>query len=364
MPVTLSLAMIVRDEAPRIERVLAAAREVCEEMIVVDTGSTDGTPELASRMGAVVSSFEWVDDFAAARNASFERCSGDWILVLDADDLLPPETIQLLHSLKANVLDDQLDVILGTYEYLFDETGRCTASYARERLYRRQAQLRWQYPVHESVRYEASRAAILTELRVVHRSDNADRPAKRERNKRIIEQALAAGDESAQLLFYQAIMLFDAEQWLESYRAFEEFIARYPTTFFPYDALIRLAYCASRLGGTPDLHPEAAARWARRAVALDPERAEGYMRLAQYHIDRQEWALAIPLIEVALSKPRTTSSFLFDRDYTWAPWDQLAVCHAMLGHYHRAMECGLKAIRFGNERERIKANLLAILERL
>ncbi|MFC7492665.1 MULTISPECIES: glycosyltransferase [unclassified Nocardioides] len=81
-----SLAMIVRDEARSITRCLDSVRDLVDEMVVVDTGSVDNTPELAAAAGARVHHFTWVDDFAAARNAALDLCDGEWRLVLDADE--------------------------------------------------------------------------------------------------------------------------------------------------------------------------------------------------------------------------------------------------------------------------------------
>ena len=82
----IALVMIVRDEARCLERCLASARPWVDEMVVLDTGSRDGTPEIASAMGARVSHFEWCDDFAAARNAALALTDAAWRLVLDADE--------------------------------------------------------------------------------------------------------------------------------------------------------------------------------------------------------------------------------------------------------------------------------------
>jgi tetratricopeptide (TPR) repeat protein len=78
--------MIVRDEAAVIERVLASARPYVDKMIVLDTGSTDATPRLATQAGAEVTAFTWCDDFSAARNASLALSDAAWNLVLDADE--------------------------------------------------------------------------------------------------------------------------------------------------------------------------------------------------------------------------------------------------------------------------------------
>lgn len=78
--------MIVKNEARCLARCLASIRAVADEIIVADTGSTDGTPEVARRFGAKVLPFKWINDFAAARNFALDQACGDWILVLDADE--------------------------------------------------------------------------------------------------------------------------------------------------------------------------------------------------------------------------------------------------------------------------------------
>ena len=89
----LSLCLIARDEEVRLERCLESVRALVDELCVLDTGSRDATRALAQRLGARTAAFEWCDDFAAARNASLELATGDWALVLDADEaLLTPAT--------------------------------------------------------------------------------------------------------------------------------------------------------------------------------------------------------------------------------------------------------------------------------
>jgi glycosyltransferase involved in cell wall biosynthesis len=82
----LSLAMIVKNEARSLARCLQSVQAISHEMVVVDTGSTDGTVEIARQSGAEISHFEWVNDFAAARNYALAQTTGDWILILDADE--------------------------------------------------------------------------------------------------------------------------------------------------------------------------------------------------------------------------------------------------------------------------------------
>jgi tetratricopeptide (TPR) repeat protein len=84
----LSLCMIVKDEAATLPHCLESVRTLVDEAIVVDTGSTDGTPDLARSLGAQVFHHPWDGDFSAARNASLAQAAGDWILVLDADEAI------------------------------------------------------------------------------------------------------------------------------------------------------------------------------------------------------------------------------------------------------------------------------------
>ncbi|WP_027087265.1 glycosyltransferase family 2 protein [Cohnella panacarvi] len=81
----ISLAMIVKNEEKYLDRCLKSAAHMVDEIIVVDTGSTDRTVEIAEQYDAKLYRFEWIDDFAAARNYSLEHVTGDWVLVLDAD---------------------------------------------------------------------------------------------------------------------------------------------------------------------------------------------------------------------------------------------------------------------------------------
>ncbi len=91
--------MIVRDEAYFLDRCLGAVRDYVDEMIVVDTGSTDRTREIARAAGATLYDYQWDDDFSHARNFSLSKASGDWILVLDADEWMAPEDMESLRRL-------------------------------------------------------------------------------------------------------------------------------------------------------------------------------------------------------------------------------------------------------------------------
>lgn len=97
----LSLCTIVKNESENLSCCLASVQPYADEIIVVDTGSEDGTPEIASQYGAKVGYFEWCDDFAAARNYALSLVTGEWILVLDADEELVVPSADFREILKS-----------------------------------------------------------------------------------------------------------------------------------------------------------------------------------------------------------------------------------------------------------------------
>ncbi len=96
---TLSLCMIVKNEEKFLDECLKSVRNVVDQMVIVDTGSSDRTIEIARNYGAEVYKYQWRDDFAAARNESIKYAAGDWILWMDADERLKPDSIPELQKL-------------------------------------------------------------------------------------------------------------------------------------------------------------------------------------------------------------------------------------------------------------------------
>lgn len=96
----LCLVMIARDESRCIERALRSAQPLVDRMVVLDTGSTDNTVEIARTCGAEVHHFDWIDDFAAARNRSLELANASWALILDADEWLETSSATELQRVR------------------------------------------------------------------------------------------------------------------------------------------------------------------------------------------------------------------------------------------------------------------------
>ncbi|MFS0559085.1 glycosyltransferase family 2 protein, partial [Brevibacillus sp. 179-C9.3 HS] len=111
----LSLCMIVKNEGNCIERCLNSVKHAVDEMIIVDTGSSDDTINICRSAGASVFSYEWNDDFASARNYGLERATGDWIIWLDADEEVDEADAVKLKELLPDTEADLFSIQLINY---------------------------------------------------------------------------------------------------------------------------------------------------------------------------------------------------------------------------------------------------------
>lgn len=150
---TLSLCMIVKDEAANLPQCLASVKGLADEIVVIDTGSSDDTPTIAEKAGAKVNFLIWGDDFAIARNTSLDHATQDWLLVLDADETLTPAGRRLIESIKQDKPLGQVnpaDLLLVTM--LRREVGANQSPYTRvSRLFRNLPALKFVRPYHESI---------------------------------------------------------------------------------------------------------------------------------------------------------------------------------------------------------------------
>lgn len=182
--------MIVKNEEDTLPRCLESVQGLVEEIVIVDTGSTDRTREVALAYTDKLYEFPWRDDFSAARNASFSQATQQYCLWLDADDVIDPESREGFLELKA-LLPPQTDVVMLPYHTAFDEQGRPSFTYYRERLIRRLSGLSWRGAVHEAIA-PVGNVVYWEKAAVSHRKTRAGDP---DRNLRILEGLLAQGKE-------------------------------------------------------------------------------------------------------------------------------------------------------------------------
>ncbi len=150
---TISLCMIVKNEAVNLPRCLASVKDVVDEIVVIDTGSGDATPTIAEQAGAKVDFWVWQDDFAQARNLSLDQATKDWILVLDADETLTQPGRLLIEAIKEEKPLGKIastDLLLVTM--MRREIGANQSPYTQvSRLFRNLTAVKFTRPYHEGV---------------------------------------------------------------------------------------------------------------------------------------------------------------------------------------------------------------------
>ncbi len=166
---TLSLCMIAKNEEQFIGDCLASVHKLVDEIIVVDTGSTDRTIEIAESYGAKVFHLPWQGDFATARNESLAHATGDWILVLDADEMIPAEGHEELRKALRSMENVGYALVI---ENLLGEEGKESQTALIFRLFQNRPDIRYEGIIHEQAMLAAQRTGlpirnILT--RIIHR---------------------------------------------------------------------------------------------------------------------------------------------------------------------------------------------------
>ncbi len=164
---TVSLCMIVKNEEKTLPRCLESVKGVFDEIVIADTGSTDGTVKAAEKYTDKVCFFKWCNDFAAARNFAFSKASCDYIMWLDADDVILPGDREKLLALKDS-LTGREDVVMMPYHTALDKNGMPAYSFYRERIMRRACGFKWRGRVHEAVEYGGN--VIYSDVAVTHKS--------------------------------------------------------------------------------------------------------------------------------------------------------------------------------------------------
>ena len=149
----LSVGMIVKNEEKYLEKCLTALKPLLDavpsELVVVDTGSTDRTVEIAGRFTDKVYDFEWVNDFSAARNFGLEKCVGEWFMFLDADDILDEDLSEMIGFFNNEKMREKYNrATYMTRDYL-NPDGSKWSMFAQERIIKRFPGLHFVNPIHE-----------------------------------------------------------------------------------------------------------------------------------------------------------------------------------------------------------------------
>ncbi len=281
----ISLTMIVRDEEKNLANCLGSVRGIFDEIIVVDTGSVDRTPEIAREYGARVFDFVWVDDFAAARNAALARARGDYAFWLDADDVIEPPEREKLVALLAGLCPRE-DAAPAAYVVKCacdpGEDGSGGETVVNHiRLFPVRETIRWTYRVHEQILPALRRANVpvrWTDLTVRHTgySDRALRARKLVRDARILRDELDERPDDPFVLFNLGAIAIERQEWREALGLLRRSLAGSA----PTDSITRKLYALVARAHQMLHEPREALAACAEGLTLDPEDAELIFRAA------------------------------------------------------------------------------------
>jgi glycosyltransferase involved in cell wall biosynthesis len=223
MPKTISLCIIARDEADNLKRCIKSYRELVDEIIVIDTGSTDNSIHVAEQFGAKVSCLPWKGDFSHSRNASLDKASSDWILWTDADDIITEENCEKIGKIKDGydlnccfsfMIKNSMDGILGS---VFNQI----------RMFPRDLRIRFRYKVHEQVLpsiEEVGYKTHFTDIMVLHTGYSDPEIVKRKqmRNMEILKGQLKENEDNPVTVYLYAGNLFDLDRFEEAIPYYEK----------------------------------------------------------------------------------------------------------------------------------------------
>lgn len=330
--ITISLCMIVKNEENVLARILEPMKNIADEIIIVDTGSTDRTKEIANTFTPLVFDFPWNQDFAAARNFAAAKTTMDFWMWLDADDVITPKNQAALLHLKETVSPDT-DMVMMNYITDFDEDGNPSFSFYRERLIKNHQGTRWSGKVHEAIPLSGN--ILYAPIEIEHRKESVREP---DRNLNIYENMIQNNEVlEPRHQFYYARELYYHARYQQAITAFKKFL-KHPGGWSEnkIDACLLLSRCCEQTGQEKE-----GLRFLFESFFYDIPRAEICCEIGRLMIQKQQYAQAVYWYQQALSdRPREHSGAFIQKDcYGYIPYIQLCVCYDRLGQFGDAYRC-------------------------
>lgn len=347
---TISVCIIVKNEEETIERILSCAIQFADEIIVVDTGSTDKTKALARKFTPHIYDFKWCNNFAKARNFSFSKATKDYIMWLDADDYITPQAIANLNALKTTLINTNEDTIYLPYQTAFNENGACTFFYLRERIVKNLPVFVWHDPIHE-VLTPYGKTATYNNIPIQHRKIKQN---EKERNLKIYKALKESGHQfSARQQFYYANELFYNNYNAQAISAYKTFL-KMPNAFIEnkLQAKINIAKIYNAQN-----KPALALQSLFDTFLLNLPRSETLCEIGHTYLSQKQYEKAIYYYNLAIQTPnQNTFAFVDLNCYAYIPHLQIALCYYFLGNFKTALKHNKLALKANPQSQIAKTN--------
>lgn len=312
--IEMSLCMIVKNEQDVLTRCLDCIKDIVDEIIIVDTGSTDNTKDIAYQYTDKIYDFKWIDDFSKARNYAFSKATKDYILWLDADDIIDDENQKKLLHLKENLSCD-IDVVM--MKYVIAEN----LVFYRERLLKRERNFKWKNAVHEVI--EPKGHILYQDIVIEHHKEKVKDPS---RNLRIYEKQKEQGIQlDTRQTFYYARELYEHQQYEKAIDTFEQFLMKKDGWVEnQIEACLNMSICFDMIG-----KKRKAFQILFNSFLYDLPRSEILCEIGYLFLKQEQYKQAIYWYQLALQqKPQLEKGgFIQLPCYEFIPYIQLCVCY-------------------------------------
>lgn len=345
---SISVALIVKDEESVLARCLESVSTLADELVVVDTGSSDNTVKIATDWGAKIGHFPWCDDFAAARNYAESLCTGEWIVWIDADEILSRG-----HDLVRTLT--QTPNIQGIRPWLIferDTHSNPVQSFVRQELiHRNNGRWRWIGAAHN---YLEGPNPIIDGKQIVY--DHLGRPEGDRPNFKDIfaalRQNLGTGLDQRHL-FYLLRQHWYAGQYQECIGLCKVLLEQKPGWLLERsDAALIMGDCYKILGQIKE-----AEKAYHRAIEEYGQWAEPFYKLGMLAYESQKYRQGVAYFAASLAFSEPPDSYADASIYQWRAHDMFSVCLSKVGRWKEALYHGEIALATQPDNERIQNNM-------
>jgi glycosyltransferase involved in cell wall biosynthesis len=302
----ISVCMIVKNEANKLEECLRLVRGFADEIVLVDTGSEDQTTHIARKYGARVFHFTWSDDFSAARNESLKHASGKWIIWIDADDRIFPDQHQKIRSLAKGSPGR-------AFNFLLQNDGIDKSQCYQLRMFPNRPDFRFERPVHEQVATSIARAGLpieSTDVILIHTgyySEDVVRK-KKKRYLAMMEKWLVEKPDDSAIRYQYALALHTLKENEEACEEFKFLVDHFPEASrndpVYYYSLILMGRSLLDLGRLDE-----SLATLRLAEEIDDSTSFVRISMAEVFIQQKDYESAIKYLNSAADGPEQQMSF-------------------------------------------------------
>ncbi len=344
----ISVCLIVKDEELVIERCLCCVQKFADEIIVVDTGSKDRTKELAKKFTDKVFDFEWDDDFSKARNFSFSKATLDYVMWLDADDIVLDEDIKKINELKQSKAP--ADAYMFYYVLAYDENFTPISIFKRERLFKRDKNFLWHGFVHEYV--EVNGDVRIADIKIYHKKMKIN---EKNRNLRIfLAQKRKKVAFSPREQFFYAREYYFSGRYNKAIKELKKYL-NMPGGWVVNraQAYLDMADCYDILG-----RQDMALQSLSSALTTSLPKAEVFCKLGDLLLRLSRIDEAIFWLELALQSKIDLNSgaFVNEDNYCFLPSLQLCYAHFVKGDIKKSYEFHKLSLSCKPNDERVQQN--------